>query len=163
MTNAVAGQWDPAIFGWWKAVATSDIDQNVVNDTIAFQVGWKAQVTFVIVNNAPYLKYSDMMNFTMTVSTIGEQPTNALVSIDAYDASSYPIGEVAMFDNVSATRNNVNGLGGTAAGVFTYTVIMPIPYWARVGAETVTGYVLTNLPSKGGLSLDSLRRQLSSR
>jgi len=137
--------------GWWKATATVDVDQNVVNDTMAFQVGWLAQVTLVTANNAPYLKYADMMNFTATVQTISEQPRNVLVSIDAYDTSGYPIGEVAMFENISATRNNVNGPGGTTGGIFTYTVTMAIPDWARIGTETAVGYTLTALPANGGV------------
>jgi len=148
---------DSSIFGWWLATAQADVDNVAVNDTMAFQVGWKVQVTSVTANfpgsNLFYLKYSDIMNFTATVTTISEQPTNVLVSIDAYDASSYPIGEVAMFENVSATRNNINGPGGTTPGVFTYTVTMPIPDWARVGTERVVGYTLTALPAKGGVPL----------
>lgn len=144
---------EPAIVGWWLATATVDVDQNVVNDTMAFQVGWKAQVTSVTANNAPYLKYSDIMKFTATVQTISERPINALVSIDAYDTSSYPIGETSQFVNISATRNNVNGPGGTTAGVYSYTVTMSIPDWARVGTETVVGYTLTALPKNGGIAL----------
>jgi hypothetical protein len=92
-----------------------------------------------------------MMNFTATVTTISEQPRNVLVSIDAYDTSGYPIGEVAQFENISATRNNVNGPGGTTGGVYTYTVTMPIPDWARIGTETAVGYTLTALPANGGI------------
>jgi hypothetical protein len=144
---------DPSVFGWWLATATVDVDQAAVKDTMAFQVGWKAQVTSVTANGAPYLKYSDIMNFTATLTTITEQPINVLVSIDAYDVSSYPIGEVTLFENISAARNNVNGPGGTTPGVFTYTVTMPIPDWTRVGPETVVGYALTALPADGGVAL----------
>jgi hypothetical protein len=160
MTDLVAGQWDPAIFGWWTAIATADIDQVVVNDTMAFQVGWLAQVISITANNAPYLKYADVMNFTATVQTISEQTflargyPNATASIDAYDTSSYPIGEVEIpIAVISATRNDVNGPGGTTGGIYTYTVTMSIPRWTRIGTESVTGYVLTDLPSNGGVPL----------
>jgi hypothetical protein len=150
MTDAFG---DSNIFGWWKATATVDVDQVVVNDTMAFQVGWLVQVTSVTANNTPYLKYSDTMNFTASVKTISEQPRNVLVSIDAYDTSSYPIGEVAQFVTISATRNNVNGPGGTTGGIYTYTVTMPIPDWARIGTEHAVGYTLTALPANGGVPL----------
>jgi len=144
---------EPAVVGWWLVTASVDVDNNVINDTMAFQVGWKAQVTSVTANNAPYLKYSDIMNFNATVQTISERPINALVSIDVYDTSSYPIGETTQFVNISATRNNVNGPGGTTAGVYSYTVTMSIPDWARVGTATVVGYALTALPKNGGVPL----------
>jgi hypothetical protein len=157
MTDLVAGQWDPAMFGWWKAIATASIDQAVVNDAMAFQVGWLAQVVSITANNAPYLKYSDVMNFTATVQTISEQTflargyPNSTASIDAYDTSSYPIGEFEIpIAGISATRNDVNGPGGTTGGTYTYTVTMMIPTWARIGTESVTGYVLSALPSNGG-------------
>jgi hypothetical protein len=160
MTDLVAGQWDTSIFGWWTAIATADIDQVVVSDTMAFQVGWLAQVISITANNAPYLKYADVMNFTATVQTISEQTflargyPNATASIDAYDTSSYPIGENEIpVAGISAPRNDVNGPGGTIEGIFTYTVTMMIPSWTRIGTESVTGYVLTDLPSNGGVPL----------
>jgi hypothetical protein len=160
MTDLVAGTWDPAIFGWWTAIATVDVDNVVVSDTMAFQVGWLAQVKSITANNAPYLKYQDSMNFTATLKVISEQTfaargyPNATASIDAYDTSSYPIGEFEVpIAGVSATRNDVNGPGGTTDEIKAdlFTVQMSIPTWARIGTESVTGYVLSALPSNGGI------------
>jgi hypothetical protein len=54
---------------------------------------------------------------------------------------------------INATRNAVNGIGGTTGGVYTYTVVMPLPDFARVGAATVTGFALTDMPINGGTPL----------
>jgi hypothetical protein len=76
------------------------------------------------------------------------------LAVEAYDVSGYPIGEVLMnVAGIAATRTDVNGNGGTTGGVFTYTVMMPLPDFARVGAATVTGFALTDMPINGGTAL----------
>jgi hypothetical protein len=160
MKDLVAGEWDTSIFGWWTAIATVDVDGAVWNDTMAFQVGWLAQIIGITANDAPYLKYQDSMSFTATLKTISEQTfaergyPEATASIDAYDTSSYPIGEVEKsIADIHATRNDVNGPGGTTDEIKNdiFTVSMSIPSWTRIGTETVTGYVLSALPSNGGI------------
>jgi hypothetical protein len=124
-------------------------------------VGWLVQVTGITANNAPYLLNSGTtMNFTVTVQTISEQTLaqrgwpNATLATEVYDTSGYPIGEMLMnIAGISATRNNVNGPGGTTGGTYTYSVTMPLPDFARVGAATVTGFALTDMPINGGTPL----------
>jgi len=154
--NTVVGLSDLVILAQHYGQAQA-LDQN---DTTEVHLDDLAQVTGMRVNNAPYFKNQDMMNFTVTLQTISEQTLaargwpNATLSVGAYDAVDQPIG-IAMLSiaDIHATRNDVNGPGGTIEGIFTYTVIMPIPSWAAVGAATVTGYVLTDLPSNGGVPL----------
>jgi len=150
MTDMIPGVWDPAIFGWWNVIATVEIDQVVVNDTMAFQVGWLVQVLSVTPENAPYLKYTDVMDFTAVVQTIHEQPLWALISVDSYDTQGYPIGESAWWVLINATRVAGNP-GNTTGGIYTYPdIIQGIPTWARVGLARVTGYALTDWPRNGG-------------
>jgi len=150
MTDMTPGVWDPAIFGWWNVIATVELDQVTVNDTMAFQVGWLVQVLSVTPENAPYLKYTDVMNFTAVVQTIHEQPLWALISVDSYDIQGYPIGESAWWALINATRVAGNP-GTTTGGIYTYpNIIQGIPTWARVGLASVTGYALTDWPRTGG-------------
>lgn len=154
MTDMIPGVWDPAIFGWWHETETVEIDQVTVNDTLDFQVGWLAQITNVVAVGAPYLKYSDVMNFTATLQTIHEQPIWVLVSVDSYDSMGYPIGENAFWAFVNATRNTCPFTGNTTTttgGIYVYpNLIQGIPTWARVGTASVIGYALTDWPRFGG-------------
>jgi len=154
MTDMIPGVWDPAIFGWWHETETVEIDQVTVNDTLDFQVGWLAQITNVVAVGAPYLKYSDVMNFTATLQTIHEQPIWVLVSVDSYDSMGYPIGENAFWVFVNATRNTCPFTGNTTTttgGIYVYpNLIQGIPTWARVGTASVIGYALTDWPRFGG-------------
>lgn len=149
-TDLIPGGEDPSIFGWWFVIATVELDEVVVNDTLWFQVGWLAQVLSVFPENAPYLKYSDYMNFTVTVKTIFEQGLWALISADAYDVQNYPIGEVAWWAWLNATRVSGNP-GNTTGGIYVWNnVLMSIPSWARVGLAWSTGYAMTDWPRYGG-------------
>jgi hypothetical protein len=154
MTDMTPGVWNPAIFGWWHVIATVEVDQVTVNDTLDFQVGWLVQVTNVATVGAPYLKYSDVMNFTATLQTIHEQPIWVLVSVDSYDVMGYPISEIAFWVFVNATRAACPFTGNmttTTGGMYVYpNLIQNIPTWARVGTASVIGYALTDWPRNGG-------------
>jgi hypothetical protein len=72
-----------------------------------------------------------------------------------YDVQGYPIGEVAWWDLVNATRA-ISDPGdtpwiATTGGDWYYTTgNMAIPSWTRVGLASVTGYALTDYPRFGG-------------
>jgi len=148
--NNVVALQDLAILGQNYGESVASV-QNAFNGTTEYQVGGFGQAIGLTVNNAPYRKYLDQMNFSVTVLTISEQTLakrgwpNATLSVEAYDASGQPIGIATVpIAGISAAR---------ARGLFTYTVTMPIPDWARVGLATVTAQVLTDLPNNGGVPL----------
>jgi hypothetical protein len=140
---------DPAIFGWWTIIATVEIDEVVVNDTLTFQVGWLIEVVSVEPLNAPYKKYSDNMVFKVTVKTISEQVRHAIITVDPFDTAGYPIGEAIWEDDFNATRVAGDPYG-TIPGIYENTVELPIPTWARVGTGTVQATALTDFPRNGG-------------
>jgi hypothetical protein len=137
---------DPAIFGWWTVIATVEVDEVVVIDTLTFQVGWLIKVVSVEPIGAPFLKYQDNMVFKVTVETISEQVRHAIITIDPFDAAGYPIGEAIWEDDFHATRTAT----GTEPGVYQHTVEISIPTWARVGTGTVRAVALTDFPRNGG-------------
>lgn len=140
---------DPAIFGWWRVIATVSIDEVVVEDEVTFQVGWLIEVVSVEAVGDPYLKYVDPMVFHVVIQTISEQPRWGLVTVDAFDTAGYPIAEQYDFSYFNATR--VQGdPHGTIPGVYEWTFTASIPTWARVGTGTVTAIVLTDWPRNGG-------------
>jgi hypothetical protein len=170
---------DPSTIGWWHETETVEIDQVIVNDTVWFQVGYMFNFLNVWANNQPYDQFhTPKFDLTGLIQTIHEQPLNVLVSMDTYDLDGNPIGEFAqMYIGLTATRNNVNGPGGTTGGYYvvgnmtgnaaglvsTLSALTPaatqlpptdvqfaVPTWARVGLGTVAGYVLTDFPRNGG-------------
>jgi hypothetical protein len=148
-TDMIPGGEDPAIFGWWWVIATVELDQVVVQDNMTFQVGWLVEVDSVTPVGAPYAKYTDSMVFTVVWHTISEQDIYALLTVDPFDAQTYPIGE-AYWDGIyHATR--VGGYpGDTTGGSYSNTVTIGIPTWARIGLCTVNAVALTNFPRLGG-------------
>jgi hypothetical protein len=148
-TDLIVGGEDPAIFGWWWVIGTVEIDEVVVDDTLTFQVGWLIKVDSVAAVGAPYLKYVDSMVFDVQVSTISEQVRVGLLTVDPFDAESYPIGEAYTYDSFHATRV-AGDPHGTIPGIYTYTFTIGIPTWCRVGTATVRAVVLTDFPRNGG-------------
>jgi hypothetical protein len=145
----VPGGEDPAIFGWWWIIATVELDQIVVNDTLTFQVGWLIEVDSVTAVGAPYRKYVDSMRFDVVVSTISEQARMGLLVVDAFDVESYPIGEGYTFSAFHAVRISSDP-HGTVPGIFTCTFSLGIPTWCKIGSGTVRAVVLTDWPGVGG-------------
>jgi hypothetical protein len=148
-TDLVPGGEDPAIFGWWWIIATVELDQIVVNDTLTFQVGWLIEVDSVTAVGAPYRKYVDSMTFDVVVSAISEQARMGLLVVDAFDAESYPIGEGYTFSAFHAVRV-ASDPHGTVPGLFTCTFSLGIPTWCKIGSGTVRAVVLTDWPGVGG-------------
>jgi hypothetical protein len=149
-TDLIPGGEDPAIFGWWWVIATVEIDEVVVDDTLTFQVGWLVKVDSVVAVGDPYRKYIDPMYFDVTVSSIFEQGLGALLTVDPFDEQNYPIGEAYTWVWVQATRV-AGDPHGTIPFVDTWTFgPMPIPTWCRVGVGTVRAVALTDWPRFGG-------------
>jgi len=148
-TDLIPGGEDPAIFGWWTVIATVDVAEKTVNDTLTFQVGWLIKVVSVEPLNAPYLKYQDKMQFKVTIQTISEQTRHAIITVDTFDAENFPIGEAIWEGDFNATRI-AGDPHGTTGGIYTNTLTISIPTWAYVGTATVRAVALTDFPRNGG-------------
>jgi hypothetical protein len=148
-TDTYPGGEDPAIFGWWFVNATVEIAEKTVNDTLTFQVGWLIKVVSVEPLNEPYLKYQDQMQFKVTIQTISEQVRHAIITVDTFDAESFPIGEAIWEGDFNATRIPGDP-HGTTGGIYTNTLTTSIPRWAYVGIATVRAIALTDFPRNGG-------------
>jgi hypothetical protein len=152
MTDLIPGGEDPAIFGWWNVTSTVELDGVVVVDWVTFQVGWLVEVDSVTPVGAPYAKYTDPMVFTVEWHTISEQGIYALLTVDPFDAQGYPIGEAYWDGTYNATRVAGDPYG-TIGGMYSNTVTMGIPTWARIGLCTVNAVALTGFPRNGGTAL----------
>jgi hypothetical protein len=132
------------IFGEWFAIATVDIAQQVVVDTLTFQVGWIIKITNITTLNArlePQTRYlrGEVIVFDLTVENIALTLKSATIMIDVQDANSYPIIYVEMDNLVFQPGEN---------HVRAYS---QIPITATIGEAKVLAAVYTAPPKIGGV------------
>jgi len=132
------------IFGEWFAIATVDIAEQVVIDTLTFQVGWIIEITSITTLNAKLeiqTKYlgGDVIVFNLTVENIALTLKSATVIIDAQDAASYPILHTEM-DNLvfQHGKNHVCAPSQISTA-------------AAIGEATISAVAYTALPKIGGI------------
>jgi len=132
------------IFGEWFATANVEIAQQVVADTLTFQVGWILKITNITTLNArlePQTRYlrGEMIFFNLTVENIALIPKSATIIIDVQDTANYPIIHIEM-DNLvfQSGENHVHGSS-------------QIPATAIIGEATVSAAAYTASPNIGGV------------
>jgi len=132
------------IFGEWVAIADVEVAQQVVVDTLTFQVGWIIKITNIATLNAmlePQTKYvrGDVIVFNLTVENIALIPKSATIIIDVQDVASYPIIHIEM-DNLvfQPSENHVHGSS-------------QIPATATIGEATVSAAAFTAPPNMEGV------------
>jgi hypothetical protein len=132
------------VFGQWFAVATVDIAQQTVVDTLTFQVGWIVELTNIATLDSqlrPETTFStqDVVVFNLTVKCIALTPRQGAITIDVKDSMSYPIMHIEL-DNLVFQP-----------GVSYVNASSPIPAYAANGTATVTAAPYTALPENGGV------------
>ena len=132
------------VFGEWSAIATVDIAEQVVVDTLTFQVGWIIKITKITTLNAkfePQTKFlrGDGIVFDLTVENIALTLKSATIMIDAQDADSYPIIHIEMDNLVFQPGEN---------HVRAYS---QIPTAAAIGEATVSAAAYTAPPKISGV------------
>ena len=132
------------VFGEWSAIATVDIAEQVVVDTLTFQVGWIIKITNIATLNAKFETQArflrgDLIVFDLTVENIALIPKSGTIIIDVQDANSYPIIYIEM-DNLifQPGENHVRASS-------------QIPITATIGEAKVLATVYTAPPKIGGV------------
>ncbi|MEM3696868.1 MAG: hypothetical protein QXQ94_05100 [Candidatus Bathyarchaeia archaeon] len=132
------------IFGEWFAIATVDVAEKVVVDTLTFQVGWIVQITDITTLNfnwEPQKKFSkgEEMIFDLIIKNIALTPKSATLVIAAYDSASYPI----MFIELDYLE--------IMLGESRLNVSSKVPHNAFLGNATVSAIIYTAPPKEGGI------------
>ncbi len=135
---------EATVFGEWSVLATVDIADMAVSDTLTFQVGWIVRIKTIITLNdqlVPQNRFlrQDTIFFNLTLENIAFTPKTATLVVDAADAADYPIIHVELYDLVIQP-------GESYALVFSN-----IPSNARIGESTVSGSAYTTRPTQGGI------------
>jgi len=127
------------VFGDWDVIATVDIADECVNDTLTFEVGYLIDIISVEPEYDEYLK-DEHLKFTVTYDSISEQTRVAYFTIVVYDELGVAIGYVKL-----GPMNVTYGDGQTVV-----LECITIPKWAYIGLATVYANCLCDLPSHGG-------------
>jgi hypothetical protein len=84
------------VFGEWNVVATVNVADMEIMDTLTFQVGWIVRITSIATLDAAYnpevefLKQSTIV-FDLTVENSANATKSATITIDSEDSAGYPI------------------------------------------------------------------------
>jgi len=138
-----------AVFGVWNAIASVDIAEVTVTDTMSFQEGniiELVKVETVDINNfikTTFLK-GEQMYFRLTVRNIAMTYETATFIIDTYDNLSVSFGQVVLADKQLAPGMTV---------LFVEDLL--IPESAAVGDGIAYANAYTALPSEGGIPWSS--------
>jgi hypothetical protein len=131
------------VFGEWTVLASVEIAEAVIMDTLTFKVGWIIKITNIATFNselAPQTKYlrGEGIVFDLALENIALIPKSGVIIIDAQDASSYPIIHIEL-DNLvfQPGENHVQGSS-------------QIPTDAIIGQAKVTTAAYNASPSIGG-------------
>lgn len=132
------------VFGIWSAVATVDVAQVAVEDTLTFRVGWILQITSIATLNSELMPQTtfflqDIVNFNLTVENIAMVEKTGTITLEVEDAAGHPIINI-MIENLTFQpgENNVNGSSR-------------IPSTATIGNATVWAAIYTAPPAEGGV------------
>lgn len=132
------------VFGAWLVVATVDIADQTVVDTMVFQVGWIIKITEIATLNVEgkpevnYLRQSTVI-FNLTVENSARTAKPATITIDVQDSGSHPIIHIQLANLVF--QPGVSYVNASAL----------IPPEASLGQATVSAALYTAPVEQGGV------------
>ena len=126
-------------FGIWQVLASVDISQVVVSDTVYFMYNYPVIISSTGISIPSTVARGTLMNITVTVQDIINTTPWAELTITIYDNESVPIDNVIIHS--SSVTNNIA------------STTVTIPTWAFVGTATVYVNILSADPLAGGVPL----------
>lgn len=95
------GYAEEAVLGVWDVIATIEIAEVVVNDTLTFKVGWIVEllkVETVDFNNMSRIRFmrNKNMYFRLTVRNIAMTDKIATLILDVYDYLNFSLGQIVL-------------------------------------------------------------------
>ncbi len=127
------------VFGNWSIVASVDVSQVVVTDTVSFIFNYILNINANGIQLPASIQRGSAIPLSVTIQNIADSVVLSTVTITVYDNANVAIGVF--------TATNINPINGTS--VVTASIL--IPTWAFVGKATVYVDVLTNVSNLGGV------------
>jgi hypothetical protein len=134
---------EKAIFGQWIALATVEIAEQVVVDTLTFRVGWILSIIEIVTLDTELSPQSiftrkDPIVFNLTVQNTARTEKSAIIRVEVKDSDQHPIIYIQMESRVFQPGNtNVK-------------VTSQIPSSAETGLANVSAAPFTAPPDQGG-------------
>ena len=131
------------VFGEWYAVATVDVNQVPLSDSLTFKVGWIISIKSIVTLNdelVPQTGFAkgDTVVFNLTLENIAFTPRNATITVDVQDVTGNLI--------IHAELDNLNVPPGES-----YTQLSSqIPETAELGEANASATAYTAPPLSGG-------------
>jgi hypothetical protein len=133
-----------SVFGNWAIVATVDVSQVMVSDTVALQFDYIIRIVSIqtlTTSNAPASSFArgTQMKINVTLSNIRTVAVTTTLTMTIYDNCNVPV--AAFFVDITVPAQGQTAIAGT----------LNIPTYAFVGTATAYVNALTQLPSLGGV------------
>jgi hypothetical protein len=151
------------IFGKWYVIATVEVAERKVNDTLAFWVWWPVEILSIVPN--PYeppkvtefyhrsKTVGDPMTFTVKFRTYSMQTIPAVITTTVYDELGFFIGSDYLSTTVGWNQYNYYNYSiceEPPAINYTWDVSIPMPTNAVVGYGTAYANAFDKFPWLGG-------------
>jgi hypothetical protein len=126
-----------SVFGTWSILATVDLSESTLNDTVPFNYNYIVTANGIQV--PAVVQKLDNVKINVTVDSLSDTPLWTSLSLTVYDEQRVPI--------ACYTVTNTNQAKGSSPVTATIT----IPSWAFPGQATVYVNILTNTLDNGGV------------
>jgi hypothetical protein len=132
------------VFGKWFAIATVDIAEQAVVDTLAFQVGWLIRITNITTLNdqlKPQTRFlrQETIVFNLTVENIAMTAKSGTITVGVQDVASHPIMHIQSANLVFQP------------GIIYLPISSQIPITATIGQASILAAAYTAPPENGGV------------
>jgi hypothetical protein len=133
------------LFGHWTVIAKAKVQDDIINDTMGFKVGFIVEITELEVTPTAVYK-CEYLQFNVTIKNIGWVNRTVYLIVVVYDECDVPIGQVIdvfTIDEAAAVL--------CSEFVTTRILELHVPKWAYVGFGKVYANAFTNLPRDCGI------------
>ena len=146
------------IFGKWLVIATVEVAQQKVNDTLGFWVWWPVEVLSVEPKHTQYVQRKtggDPLDFTVLYGTYRMQKINVTLTVTVYDELGFFIGSDHLQTEVGWGEYKYYDYLACEEPPFKeydpWELVIPLPTNAVVGKGTVFANAFSDFPWNGGV------------
>ncbi|RLI39420.1 hypothetical protein DRO69_14305 [Candidatus Bathyarchaeota archaeon] len=137
--------YNPDLFGVWTVIATVDIAEETVNDTLQFHFDTLVEIVDITTDKLSYW-HGDSVEVTVTLTSHAMQNRSVLVTVTITDE----LGFVVAFGTANLTVWNAEFC---TPNEYTVTITLEIPHEAVAGMATVHVNCFDKEPAEGGVAL----------
>jgi len=134
------------LFGHWTVIAKCKLQDDIINDTMHFKVGYIVDIT--VLETIPYDEWykCESIGINVTLKNIAWMARNVTLIVVVYDECDVPIGQVVY-------RFEINEAPATLCSSFVTTINLSlhVPKWAYVGQGNVFANAFTEKPQNCGI------------